>query len=113
MKLLPLGEEEIKNKNEFINWQDNSYNSNPVPVLLVSASSVCSALSHRSFGVHLFSNCLYIFLTFLWHPYLFLSSSCSHLSLLIFAIIFFTFQSPVPYFSLLFILFLTEAMLPC
>lgn len=59
-------EEEIKN--EFVNWQENSYNSNPYSLLLASALSVWSALSHRGFGAHLFTDCLYIFSHFPGNP---------------------------------------------
>lgn len=73
---------------------------------LLSSPSVCLVCLEctvtQRFGCSFCFGLFIYFLTFPRHPDLFLSSSCSHLSLFIFAIIFFTSQSPVPSFSLLF-----------
>jgi len=44
----------MKTKNEFFNWQDNPYS-----LLLASALSVWSVLSHRDLGIHLIWDCLF------------------------------------------------------
>lgn len=52
-----LKEEIIK---EFVNWQENSYDCNPYFFVLLSATSIWSAQSHRGLGAQLLSEFLCI-----------------------------------------------------